>query len=40
MKLDTCLLSSAMLGYFIKSLNQSNINTAYINGMSEYYDMQ
>ncbi len=34
-KLDFFLLSSAMLGYFIKNLNQSNINSAYINGMRE-----
>lgn len=39
-KLDTFLLSSACLGYFIKTLNQSNIGTAYVNGMKEYYGMQ
>ncbi|KAM9927437.1 hypothetical protein OXX80_010293 [Metschnikowia pulcherrima] len=39
MKLDSFLLSSSMLGYFIKNLNQSNIATAYVNGMSEYYGM-
>lgn len=39
-KLDFFLLSSLMLGYFIKTLNQNNIATAYVNGMSEYYDMQ
>ncbi|CAK7903980.1 probable transporter Seo1p [[Candida] anglica] len=38
-KLDFFLLSSAMLGYFIKSLNQSNISVAYINGMDEFYGM-
>ncbi|GME99026.1 unnamed protein product [Ambrosiozyma monospora] len=38
-KLDWFLLSSAMLGYFIKSLNQSNISTAYMNGMKSYYGM-
>lgn len=39
MKLDAFLLSSSMLGYFIKNLNQSNVATAYVNGMSEYYGM-
>ncbi|KAF3987049.1 hypothetical protein FT663_03154 [Candidozyma haemuli var. vulneris] len=38
-KLDFFLLSSSMLGYFIKNLNQSNITTAYVNGMDEYYQM-
>lgn len=38
-KLDFFLLSSSMLGYFIKNLNQSNISTAYVNGMKEYYEM-
>ncbi|ODV63687.1 MFS general substrate transporter [Ascoidea rubescens DSM 1968] len=38
-KLDFFLLSSAMLGYFIKNLNQNNIATAYVNGMNEYYNM-
>lgn len=38
-KLDFFLLSSSMAGYFIKNLNQSNITTAYVNGMSEYYNM-
>ncbi|ODV97763.1 hypothetical protein PACTADRAFT_36846 [Pachysolen tannophilus NRRL Y-2460] len=40
LKLDFFLLSSAMLGYFIKTLNYSNIATAYVNGMSDYYDME
>lgn len=39
MKLDAFLISSSMLGYFIKNLNQSNIATAYVNGMEEYYNM-
>lgn len=39
LKIDTFILSSSMLGYFIKNLNQSNIATAYVNGMSEYYNM-
>lgn len=39
LKLDIFLLSSSMLGYFIKNLNQSNIATAYVNGMDEYYNM-
>jgi len=38
-KLDFFLLSSSMLGYFIKTLNQSNIGTAYVNGMKEHYEM-
>lgn len=38
-KLDFFLLSSAMLGYFIKNLNQTNVSTAYVNGMKEHYDM-
>nr|QFR37150.1 MFS transporter [Cyberlindnera americana] len=39
-KLDFFLLSSACLGYFLKTLNQSNIGTAYVNGMSDYYGME
>lgn len=38
-KLDFFLLSSSMLGYFIKTINQLNISVAYINGMNEYYSM-
>lgn len=38
-KLDFFLLSSSMLGYFIKNLNQSNVATAYVNGMDEYFNM-
>lgn len=38
-KLDFFLLSSSMFGYFIKNLNQSNVATAYVNGMDEYYGM-
>ncbi len=38
-KLDFFLLSSSMLGYFIKTLNQSNLGTAYVNGMKEHYEM-
>lgn len=38
-KLDFFLLTSSCLGYFIKNLNQSNVTTAYVNGMEEYYDM-
>lgn len=38
-KLDFFLLTSSMLGYFIKNLNQSNVTTAYVNGMDEYYQM-
>lgn len=39
LKLDLFLLSSSMLGYFIKTLNQANVTTAYVNGMDEYYNM-
>lgn len=39
LKLDCFLLSSVMLGYFIKTLNQMNINTAYINGLKEDFGM-
>lgn len=38
-KLDFFLLSSSMFGYFIKTLNSSNLATAYVNGMDEYYNM-
>jgi len=38
-KLDFFLLSTSMLGYFIKNLNASNVGTAYVNGMKEYYMM-
>lgn len=39
LKLDFFLLSSSCLGYFIKNLNQSNMVTAYVNGMDEYYNL-
>lgn len=39
LKLDFFLMSSSMLGYFIKQLNASNVTTAYVNGMDEYYEM-
>ncbi|KAI5957354.1 hypothetical protein KGF54_000282 [Candida jiufengensis] len=39
LKLDFFLLSSSCLGYTAKYLNQSNITTSYVNGMSEYYNM-
>jgi ACS family pantothenate transporter-like MFS transporter len=39
LKLDFFLLSSSCLGYFIKNLNQSNMATAYVNGMDEYFGM-
>lgn len=39
LKLDWFLLSSSCAGYFIKNLNQSNIGTAYVNGMKEHYGM-
>ena len=33
------LLTSSCLGYFIKNLNQTNVTTAFVNGMDEYYGM-
>lgn len=33
-KLDCFLLTSACLGYFSKNLDQSNINNAYVSGVS------
>ncbi|KAH3674689.1 hypothetical protein WICMUC_003105 [Wickerhamomyces mucosus] len=38
-KLDWFLLSSSCAGYFLKTLNSSNIGTAYVNGMKEHYHM-
>ncbi|KAH8879916.1 MFS general substrate transporter [Thozetella sp. PMI_491] len=35
MKLDTVLLTFASLGYFIKYLDQININNAFVSGMKE-----
>lgn len=32
-KLDAALLTFASLGYFIKYLDQSNINNAFVSGM-------
>ncbi|KAF1953933.1 pantothenate transporter [Byssothecium circinans] len=34
-KLDAALLTFASLGYFIKYLDQSNINSAFVSGMKE-----
>jgi hypothetical protein len=34
-KLDAALLAYASLGYFIKYLDQSNINNAFVSGMKE-----
>ena len=34
-KLDSALLSFATLGYFIKYLDQNNINNAFVSGMKE-----
>ncbi|KAH3678532.1 hypothetical protein WICMUC_001549 [Wickerhamomyces mucosus] len=39
LKLDFFLLTSAILGYIIKYMNQLNVSTAYMNGMDKYYDM-
>jgi ACS family pantothenate transporter-like MFS transporter len=34
-KLDSALLTFATLGYFIKYLDQNNINNAFVSGMKE-----
>lgn len=34
-KLDAIILTFASLGYFIKNLNQININNAFVSGMRE-----
>ncbi|KIW76734.1 hypothetical protein Z517_09178 [Fonsecaea pedrosoi CBS 271.37] len=39
LKLDLCLLSISCLGYFSKSLDQANINNAYVSGMKEALHM-
>lgn len=39
LKLDIFFLSSIMFGYFIKTLNQNNITTAYMNGMEKDLDL-
>ncbi|CAM1510673.1 Fc.00g010080.m01.CDS01 [Cosmosporella sp. VM-42] len=39
-KLDAVLLTFASLGYFIKYLNQININNAFVSGMKEDLNMQ
>ncbi len=38
-KLDFFLLSSSTLGYFIKYLNQGNLNISYLNGLKEEFHM-
>ena len=35
LKLDSALLTFATLGYFIKYLDQSNVNNAFVSGMKE-----
>lgn len=39
-KLDSVILTFACLGYFIKNLNQININNAYVSGMKEDLHME
>jgi len=34
-KLDSAILTFASLGYFIKYLDQANINNAFVSGMQE-----
>lgn len=34
-KLDVAILTLASLGYFIKNLDQTNINNAFVSGMKE-----
>lgn len=38
-KLDAIILTFASLGYFIKNLDQININNAYVTGMKEDMNM-
>ena len=38
-KLDAVILTFASLGYFIKNLNQININNAFVSGMKEDLNM-
>ncbi|MCJ1233865.1 hypothetical protein MMC14_001823 [Varicellaria rhodocarpa] len=38
-KLDAALLTFASLGYFIKYLDQANINNAFVSGMKEDLDL-
>ncbi|ORX93343.1 pantothenate transporter [Clohesyomyces aquaticus] len=38
-KLDAALLTFASLGYFIKYLDQSNINSAFISGMKQHLSL-
>jgi len=38
-KLDAALLTFASLGYFIKYLDQSNINNAFVSGMKEQLNL-
>ncbi|KPM42120.1 hypothetical protein AK830_g4427 [Neonectria ditissima] len=40
LKLDSVILTFACLGYFIKNLNQININNAYVSGMKEDLNME
>lgn len=38
-KLDAVVLTFASLGYFIKNLDQINLNNAYVSGMKEDMNM-
>lgn len=38
-KLDAAILTIASLGYFIKNLDQININNAFVSGMKEDLDL-
>jgi len=38
-KVDAVILTLASLGYFIKNLDQSNVNNAFLSGMKEDLDM-
>lgn len=40
LKLDAFFLSSICAGYFIKTLNYSNVNYSYLNGMQEHLDLK
>lgn len=37
LKLDAFLLTAACFGYFSKNLDQSNINNAYVSGVSQRF---
>ncbi|KAL1875557.1 hypothetical protein Plec18167_005493 [Paecilomyces lecythidis] len=38
-KLDAAIISFASIGYFVKSIDQYNINNAFVSGMKEDLDL-